>query len=84
METRIQQAGNSGGKQVPVFYFLAYYNWQANFYGTATNNNPPINTIQVLHGVTADANFTRSNVDPAQNAMDVNRIVNGNLNWFAA
>ena len=73
--------GLGGGNQAPVFYFLAYYNWQANFYGTASTGNPPIDTINVLHGVTADANYTRSNADPPTTAMDPNRIWNDQIQW---
>jgi hypothetical protein len=78
-----QVAGNSNGAAVPVFYFLGYYNWQVNFWGT-TPNNPPISVIRVLTGVTAEFAWTPSNADPGANAMDLTRIANGNIIWVAA
>jgi hypothetical protein len=79
-----QVAGNSNGAKVPVFYFLAFSNWQVNFWGTTPNAMGPITLIRVLNGVTADANYTQSNADPGANALDLNRILNGNLHWVAA
>jgi hypothetical protein len=76
--------GLGGGNQAPVFYFLAYYNWEANFYGTASTGNPPIDTINILHGVTADSNYTRSNTDPPTTAMDTFRIFNDEAQWVQA
>jgi hypothetical protein len=81
-----QVAGNSGVNKVPVFYFVAYLNWQVNFYATAVNKPPtgPITTIQVIKGVTGDGFFTRSNADPGVNALDLNRNFSDNGQWTAA
>src|SRR5438876_5339525 len=37
-----------------VYYPLAYTNWSVNFHATASTGNPPIDTINPLHGVTSD------------------------------
>lgn len=79
-----QVASNSGGAAIPVFYFLAYDNWQANFWGTTPKATGPITTINVLQGVTADANYTASNQEPPANALNLNRIYNTEFQWGPA
>jgi len=65
-----------------IYYPLAYVKWQPNFYGTATGNNlnkGPVNTIQVLHGVTADIKPTPNNDTPGSE--NTNQIANNVLAW---
>jgi hypothetical protein len=69
-----------------VYYPIAKYNWTTAFLGTAQGGTAPINTIQILHGVTADPNYTPPNLPPdtmsSSNSRGSNRW-NGNNDWVS-
>jgi hypothetical protein len=67
-----------------IYWPLALINWQANWYAFAVDPNlltGPVNHIQIPHGVTADANYTRSNDTPDRMLAPV---FNQNNQWVAS
>lgn len=69
---------------VAVHYYLGYVDWQVNFYAVSTTgnpagSNPPIDTIKLPHGGTADANWTPDNTPPP--ALDRRVSANGYVSW---
>jgi hypothetical protein len=69
-----------------IYYPLAYTFWQAEFYATANNNNPPINNINIPQGVTSNGsnNYAPSNATPGQMFPSAATIADGNLKWVPA
>jgi hypothetical protein len=75
-----------GGQPTLVYYPIAWGNWQAVFYATSSAgpNKGPIDSIIVTRGVTAFADYIRSNATPgtmaATNATGSNRC-NDDVVW---
>jgi hypothetical protein len=67
-----------GGANTKVYYPIARDNWQVNWYATSSTGNGPLDTINITHGVTADATYTRGNTPPDRMAAP---IFNNNNSW---
>lgn len=65
------------GAATSVYYPIAKSNWKVDWaaYASAGSMAGPIDRISLLHGVTADANYTRTNQPP--DTMSPTTTVNG-------